>query len=719
MRLFLFSAIVCAAQVVNPGFEQGDIGAVPTGWFVPRSLAEMGYKAELVGTGCKAGAKCAVLTGVTNPPPNSFSNLMQTIDAAPFAGQLVRMRAAVRVEGSATTGQMWLRLDGKDGSMGFLDNMSDRPIHGIVWDYYTIEANVGADTGKLAFGLMGSGSGKVYFDDVSITAIGAVKTEGPRALTAQGLTNVMAFARLYGYVRYFHPTLAAANDWDSFAIEGIRAIESVPAPQLAPMLRKLFAGVAPTVKIGAQPAAAVKEEGTWVGYKHYGVGMPAGGSFRSVYKSPIETVEKSLAPYTAEIAPGLPVIVPLSLGPEQSVVAPAPGARVTADPDDRATRLAAVIVTWNVFQHFYPYFDIVKTDWAAELPKALRAAAADSTRREFSGTLQRLVAALRDGHGFVSGASDYAGSYARISAAWVNGQLLVAQPRGQRVKAGDRIVAIDGQPVDAAAADLHARTSAATDGFLRSRSALGLLACSGRQRTLPLEIEPYAAPSTRAVVSVECGPFENKTRASYPEPRLEKIVELEPGIWCVDMDRLTREDWLANLAKWATAKRVIFDMRGYPAEPGISMIAHSTAEEIRSAPMLVPRPSRPDRTDFPFQTGGWPVQPATPRLQARPIFLIDGRAISYAETVMAMAENYKLGEIVGEPTAGTNGNINPFTAPGGYRIGWTGMRVTKHDGSPLHGVGVLPTVPVRRTRQGVAEGKDEILLKALELAKKQ
>jgi hypothetical protein len=55
--------------------------------------------------------------------------------------------------------------------------------------------------------------------------------------------------------------------------------------------------------------------------------------------------------------------------------------------------------------------------------------------------------------------------------------------------------------------------------------------------------------------------------------------------------------------------------------------------------------------------------------------------------------------------------------PGGYNISWTGMKVLKHDGSQHHGIGILPTVPVARTRQGVAEGKDEILLKGLEVVK--
>jgi hypothetical protein len=47
------------------------------------------------------------------------------------------------------------------------------------------------------------------------------------------------------------------------------------------------------------------------------------------------------------------------------------------------------------------------------------------------------------------------------------------------------------------------------------------------------------------------------------------------------------------------------------------------------------------------------------------------------------------------------------------------MKVLKHDGSQQHGIGILPTVPVSRTRQGVAEGKDEILLRGIEVVKSE
>ena len=94
--------------------------------------------------------------------------------------------------------------------------------------------------------------------------------------------------------------------------------------------------------------------------------------------------------------------------------------------------------------------------------------------------------------------------------------------------------------------------------------------------------------------------------------------------------------------------------------------------------------------------------------------IIDGRAISYAESCMGIIEHYELGEIVGGPTAGTNGNINPCELPGGYRIIWTGMKVLKHDGSQHHGIGILPTIPVSRTIKGVTEGRDELLERAIE-----
>lgn len=65
-------------------------------------------------------------------------------------------------------------------------------------------------------------------------------------------------------------------------------------------------------------------------------------------------------------------------------------------------------------------------------------------------------------------------------------------------------------------------------------------------------------------------------------------------------------------------------------------------------------------------------------------------------------------------TAGTTGNFAPFEVSGGYRIFWTALKSAKPDGSQLHGVGILPTIPAAPTLKGVIDGRDEVLEKGIE-----
>ena len=96
----------------------------------------------------------------------------------------------------------------------------------------------------------------------------------------------------------------------------------------------------------------------------------------------------------------------------------------------------------------------------------------------------------------------------------------------------------------------------------------------------------------------------------------------------------------------------------------------------------------------------WSLEPKTPKISGKVVVLADSRAISSAETFLSFIEHYQLAEIVGSPSAGANGIINPFLTLGGIRIHWTGMKVLKNDGSQHHLVGIQPTVPVHRHHTG-------------------
>lgn len=186
-------------------------------------------------------------------------------------------------------------------------------------------------------------------------------------------------------------------------------------------------------------------------------------------------------------------------------------------------------------------------------------------------------------------------------------------------------------------------------------------------------------------------------------------------MWYADLTRLRDEDWPEAVKRLAAATAIVFDLRGYTMlRP--DWIEHMVDRPVTSPQWHVPVITLPDRTGVVFERlPGWQLRPRAPKFPARRAVLTDARAISYAESCLAIVEHYRLAEIVGATTAGTNGNVNPVTLPGGWRFGFTGMRVLKHDGTPHHGAGIQPTVPVSRTRAGVAAGKDEVLDKAVEL----
>ena len=138
--------------------------------------------------------------------------------------------------------------------------------------------------------------------------------------------------------------------------------------------------------------------------------------------------------------------------------------------DDRSTRLAAVVSTWNVIQHFYPYFDVIDADWNEELARALASSASDNGESEHYETLEHLVAAVSDGHGSVSRMSVFVPPPVKFDSV---GESIVVTAIGQgvdeRLQVGDVLTSIDGQSIETIIASLSKRISAATPGYLRFR----------------------------------------------------------------------------------------------------------------------------------------------------------------------------------------------------------------------------------------------------------
>ncbi len=721
----------------NMDFESGNEGEAPPAWGGTVGANASGYSAVLDRDkphGGKASARLQ-LNGAPAGGPG-FGVLSRGVDAAPYRGKRVRLTAAVRVrEEPGSKARLWMRVDRPERQIGFFDDMGDRPIRSASWSEHSIEGDVAPDAERIVFGLLLNGPGAAWIDDVRLTAVGdassaaaapspalGIRTtpapgdEPARALSAPGLRNLKAFARLYGYVRFFHPSdEAAAADWDMIAIAGVQRAEQAKGPEeLAAALNAVFKPVAPSFQAyvsGRAPAFMSRPEGAAkaVQWRHTGIGEERGGRYRSVREELAEIGADRVA--TVQLGGGVAARVPLAVWRAadgktlpRGAAPPAPQKPAGFTPSglDRATRLAAAVSAWNVLQHFYPYFDAVEVDWQAELDRILRAAAADGDAAAFHGSLKKLIAALDDGHG----AAWYPEAPRRLLPIdWeeVEGKLVVtaADPAAAGIGRGDVVTHIGGVPASKAIADAASLFSGSRQ-WVRWRGAKDLLLGKAGSST------ELRLAGGRSLSLAHDRPFAEAVRESKPEP----IAEIRPGILYVDLDRVTEEEMQAGEKRMAAAKALIFDLRGYP-KGSPWYLTRLTDRPIRSARMEIPVHVNPDRTGVTWTGDGWNMPAEPPRFTSNAVFITNGSAISYSESVLGTVKANRLAEIVGEPTAGANGNVASFRLPGGYRIAWTGMRVLNRDGSRHHVVGVQPTIPASRTLLGVKAGRDELLEKAL------
>jgi hypothetical protein len=612
------------------------------------------------------------MTAAQRHEGSRFGVMAQTIRADTLRGKRIRLRGRMRIGDPETEGTagLWLRVDRTSRQPGFFDNMQNRPVRDTAWREYVIEGPIASDATIVAFGALGSGFISADIDAIELAVRSPDGAWIPLAIPDAGFEAPAGFWSQNGNGAPYTFTRPIGG-----AAEGQRFARI-----------ELVAGATRMSDAGA-PAT--------------GLDIPVAGASADF-----------------DLARGLKARVPLAL---TDVEARTPGdsatlarlllaIRAVADPrgrDDVDVRLADVVVAWSVFRHFYPYWSDLDVDWDARLaPQLATALDAAESREAHHDVVRSLVADLRDGHGSVSDVAG--GSMAGIvplALRVIGNQAVVSGSDDPDIPVGSVIGAVAGAPTSARLERAMSLASG-TIQWRRARAERELLVC-GASDDLKLTVELPSGASTDVTRTCE------RVRAPQ-ESRPDSIAELAPGIWYVDLTRIRMEGLRPSLEKLAAARGVVFDARGYPTDAGFGILPYLVSSAEDDHWMHVPTIAGPFGDIARWSGFGWNVLPAAPHIAGRRVFLTDGRAISYAESVMGYIRDHKLATIVGSATAGANGNVAVFNVPGGFRIAFTGMRVTRHDGrTPFHTRGVDADVRVEPTLLGIRNRLDEVLARAL------
>ena len=560
--------------------------------------------------------------------------------------------------------------------------------------------------------------------------------------------NIETFARLYGYIRYFHPSdEASAVNWYSFAVHGIRTVENAASrAQLLKTLKELFSPMAPTLTLYftgqkdlfkmSRVAPKTTTNLEVVSWQHLGIGFSSKRkSFRSLRLNRKNDILNSTGPLKElfsqrvkigeyrkkNLGMGISCTIPMALYSVDGKTWPVANQKAFRElsgklsqiksaqlkADDFYTRAASIIIAWNVYQHFYPYFKVVPPGWAKQLTVALKKALYDENPEDFLHTLRSLSASTYDGSGLVFHPLLTDQANIPLKMEWIGNRLVITTSKDDRIKRGDIILSIDG----ILAKNKLRRVERLISGSPQWKRfyAMKLIGLGDKGSTARLEI----GRNNRSM-RFEIKRDFKKRLIEFFRPAIQ---ELPDNIWYVDLGNVPMDAFQSHLGKLAQARGIIFDARNHVGFDKRAILSHLTEKKIKSAIHNIPEVLYPDRERMKFNGSQREITPSEPLFKGKTVFLVNGGCIGSTEGFMAIVEHYRLGEILGTTTAGTDGDINSFRIPGDYRVYFTGARVLKQRWHQFHLIGVKPTIAAGRTIDGVKNGRDELLELAVQKIK--
>ena len=707
-------------------FEAEHVGGVPKNWTggPPGTFA--------VDDKIVHGGRWALRIERNDTSASTLTAVSKTIPID-FAGAQLELRGFLRTADISNFTGLWMRQD-DDGGVLALENMQARQLKGTTeWTEYTITLPLNKAAKRLVFGVLASGTGRVWADDLRLLVDGkpiadVARVEPPKTivdldkeydggsgialkeLTKVQIANLAMLGKVWGFLKYHHPLVTSGKrhwDYDLFRILP-RVLAATDEPAARAAVNQWIAG------LGAVPpctacATLVETElhlrppVTWLTDDR--LGSELASTLRAIHRNrPTEPRQFYVS------------LVPNIGNPSFEHE---PGYAALKLPDV-GYQLLALYRFWNIVEYWFPYRDVIGGSWdeelAAFIPRIAMASDGDTYKRE----MMALIARVHDTHANLWSSLDVrpptGACQIPITVRFIENQAIVtgsldaaAAAPGSALQRGDIVSTIDGTAV----AELVKRWSpyyAASNEPTRlrdiarsmTRGACGpvAVAVSRDGKTLEMKAERTSPSPTSAAAG-----------RTHDRPG-DTFQRLSPDVAYLKLSSVKIAEVPSYIESAAGTKGLIIDIRNYPSE--FMVFALGTRLVERPTPFArftMGDPANPGA----FHWRGQPLTlgPAAPRYTGKVVILIDEVSQSQAEyTTMALrvAPN---ATVIGSTTAGADGNVSGIPLPGGLRSMISGIGVFYPDKKPTQRVGIIPDLEVKPTLGGVRAGRDEILEAAL------
>ena len=376
-------------------------------------------------------------------------------------------------------------------------------------------------------------------------------------------------------------------------------------------------------------------------------------------------------------------------------------------------RLLALFRYWNLIEYYSPYRDLTDKDWSDVLTEYLPLFVDSDDVRSYRLSVFRLFTELCDSHAIPESSFIFGSRYIPVEAQMINGKLIVKSiekyaPLGSTgLLPGDEILKIDENRVRDIENNVKRYVSSST-------KAHRLRACSF-----------YALESrydTANICYKRDGVIQNSLCSTVP------VFDIYPLM-------LKQDDYYRNLGdsigylhlggykedmaiydSIEKTKAIVIDLRTCPTNDVFGLVKdYFFPDSYQITTLTLPIKYLPGyfkKCDQYFGKGN-----NTKHYSGKIIVLVNEETQSAAEHYTMALQAIPGTVVIGSETSGADGNVVRTYLPGGILVSFSGIGVYYPDGTPIQRIGVKIDEVVKPTIQGIKEGRDEVLERAIEIIK--
>lgn len=388
---------------------------------------------------------------------------------------------------------------------------------------------------------------------------------------------------------------------------------------------------------------------------------------------------------------------------------------------DSGLNLLTLFRLWNVIEYYAPNRSLTLHPWDEVLSTYIPLMGVETDGRCFARLYMRLIRELNDGHAVAPVEMLFGQRMLPVWPLQAEGCLFVGYSGDSLLERGDEVVAIDGEPISERLELLREYASRSNEASLRQ--ALRYYGLCTRRDTAEVVRRRAGVCDTLRVATVPYGsvsPLYDPAQLAQPPFRL-----LTDSVGYIYAGTFSREHLAQVVQTLPRTRALIIDLRTYPLKVDGALIA-LIGQSLRTESVVV-RQALYQTLALPglfyrqeqclFEDFGEVAARCTEPYKGRVILLVDEITQSNPEFQAMALQRCPQTLTIGSPTSGADGDIVSLPLPGGLMTYFSGIGIFYPDGTPTQNVGVRLDIEVLPTAEGLQAGRDEVLERALELAR--